>query len=175
MKGLSILLTNFIALALLSGFSVDAWRHRDHHHHRHHRRHPIIVTTTATSVMYHTDIQSFQTQIAYNLAQYFATQSSINPTSFLAALPTSIFASVPISFPSIIPTSNLSSYPISISIPSIVPTTRPYKQTYHNRNNLKLVYQSVLPPGMKRSDDNVIFEYTDNEAGKTCRCICRMN
>ena len=45
---------------------------------------------------------------------------------------------------------------------------------YHNKTNLKLVYKSVLPPGMKRPEDNVVFEYTDNEEGKTCRCICRM-
>lgn len=49
-----------------------------------------------------------------------------------------------------------------------------YKKKYHNKTNLKLVYKSVLPVGMKRPDDNVIFEYTDNEEGKTCRCICRM-
>ena len=49
-----------------------------------------------------------------------------------------------------------------------------HKRIFHNRTNLKLVYKSVLPMGMKRPDDNVIFEYTDNEEGKTCRCICRM-
>lgn len=48
------------------------------------------------------------------------------------------------------------------------------QRKFHNKTNLKLVYKSVLPIGMKRPADNVIFEYTDNEEGKTCRCICRM-
>jgi len=68
----------------------------------------------------------------------------------------------------------LSAHPSATPIVAEVAKKRHHNKRYHNKTNLKLVYKSVLPVGMKRPDDNVIFEYTDNEEGKTCRCICRM-
>jgi FtsZ-interacting cell division protein ZipA len=44
---------------------------------------------------------------------------------------------------------------------------------YHKKTNLKLVYKTLLPPGLRRPENNIVFEFTDNEDGKTCRCICR--
>lgn len=55
------------------------------------------------------------------------------------------------------------------SFPKLKPT-----KLYKKRANLKLVYKSVMPPGQKRPENNVVFEFTDNEEGKTCRCVCRM-
>lgn len=46
--------------------------------------------------------------------------------------------------------------------------------TYHQVSNLKLVYQTVLPTGLTRANSNVVFEYADEQAGKKCRCVCRM-
>ena len=46
--------------------------------------------------------------------------------------------------------------------------------TKTKKTNLRLVYKSVLPPGQMRPKDNLVFQYTDNEEGKTCRCICRI-
>lgn len=64
---------------------------------------------------------------------------------------------------------------IRSSIASIRATAKPnYTQKFHNKTNLKLVYKSVIPPGMKRPNDAVVFQYTDNEEGKKCRCVCRM-
>lgn len=49
-----------------------------------------------------------------------------------------------------------------------------HKSTYHNKSNLKLVFRKVLPPGLKRSKDSVVFEFVDYEEEKKCRCICRI-
>lgn len=49
-----------------------------------------------------------------------------------------------------------------------------HKTIYHNRTNLKLVFRKVLPPGVNRSKNNVVFEFNDYEEGKKCRCVCRM-
>lgn len=59
------------------------------------------------------------------------------------------------------------------SIPTKVKAAAAYHQTYHKKDNLKLVFQTVLPAGTKRPKNNVVFQYTDQEAGKSCRCICR--
>jgi hypothetical protein len=48
-------------------------------------------------------------------------------------------------------------------------------QTFHQKDNLKLVYQSILPTGVPLPDNNVVFQYTDEEENKICRCICRMS
>ena len=69
---------------------------------------------------------------------------------------------------SLIPTS-IQSQIQSIMAEKTTTTTPTRKQS-----NLRLVYKSVLPAGQIRPKDNFIFQYTDNEEGKTCRCICRI-
>lgn len=46
-------------------------------------------------------------------------------------------------------------------------------QKYHDKNNLRLVFQTVLPAGKEKPNHNVVFEYFNEEENKTCRCICR--
>lgn len=54
-------------------------------------------------------------------------------------------------------------------------TASPNDQEYVKLNNgLKMVFRKVLPVGMRRPRNNVVFEYDDPEEGKTCRCICQM-
>lgn len=55
-------------------------------------------------------------------------------------------------------------------LPSVTPV---YYQSYHKKDNLKLVFQTVMPAGIKRPKENFVFQYTDEEEGKSCRCICR--
>lgn len=43
-----------------------------------------------------------------------------------------------------------------------------YKKSNHA---IRLLYQTVFPPGMKMK--SLVFQYTDIEEGKRCRCSCR--
>ena len=61
---------------------------------------------------------------------------------------------------------------ISENTTTIIPTATMMFNT--NAANLQMVYKSVLPPGLNRPKNNVVFEYNDEEEGKTCRCVCRI-
>lgn len=57
----------------------------------------------------------------------------------------------------------------------MTPTAKPKASRLFNKKaNLKMVYKSVLPMGLDRPENNVVFEFTDNEEGKTCMCVCRI-
>lgn len=159
-KNSAFLMNSRIIIFLLFAISlsmIDAKKFRlfgrRHHHHHHHSNKPAKAEAEPTKTT-------------------TSEQQEATTTSTPAADPTtsSVLTSTPT--PTADYTTTTESTTTQYNFTSVEPTkTRNYQQA----SNLRLVYQTVLPMGLARSSRNVVFEYDDEEAGKKCRCICRMN